>query len=141
MDYDFSKFDFKALSHAMMPRPVIPNLPDLKASKITSAIDNIQNINRIRDLDHLYFQIEMKKKQRDLCKKRLKSIISTLDIKIGIGLSLIIIIISVIIPFLIVMFQNCMKQYQSRIFLYLIISFIFSMLSMSTYLLILYLKK
>ena len=141
MDFNFPNFDFKALSRAMMPNPVIPNIPDPKVTRITSAIDNIQNINRLRDLDNLYFQIEMKKKQRDICKKRLKSIISTLDIKIGIILSLVIIIVSVIIPFLIVMFQDCMEQYQSGVFIYLIISFIFSMISMSIYLLVLCFKK
>lgn len=141
MDLNFSKFDFEALSRAMMPKPVIPNIPDPKVTRITSAIDNIQNINRLRDLDNLYFQIEMKKKQRDICQKRLKSIISTLDIKIGIILSLVIIIVSVIAPFLIVMFQDCMKQYQSGVFIYLIISFIFSMISMSIYLLVLCFKK
>lgn len=141
MDLNFPDFDFKALSRAMMPNPVIPNIQDPKVTRITSAIDNIQNINRLRDLDNLYFQIEMKKKQRDICKKRLKSIISTLDIKIGIILSLVIIIVSVIIPFLIVMFQDCMEQYQSGVFIYLIISFISSMISMSIYLLVLCLKK
>ncbi len=141
MDLNFSKFDFEALSRAMMPKPVIPNIPDPKVTRITSAIDNIQNINRLRDLDNLYFQIEMKKKQRDICQKRLKSIISTLDIKIGIILSLVIIIVSVIVPFLIVMFQDCMKQYQSGVFIYLIISFIFSMISMLVYLLVLCFKK
>lgn len=141
MDLNFPNFDFKALSRAMMPNPVIPNIPDPKVTRITSAIDNIQNINRLKDLDNLYFQIEMKKKQRDICKKRLKSIISTLDIKIGIILSLVIIIVSVIIPFLILMFQDCMEQYQRGVFIYLIISFIFSMISMSIYLLVLCLKK
>lgn len=140
MDLDISKFDFKAISRSMIPNPVIPNIPD-KVTRITSAIDNIQYINRLRDMDNLYFQIEMKKKQKDICKKRLKSIISTLDIKIGIVLSLVIIIVSVIIPFLIVMFQDCMKQHQSGVFIYLIISFIFSMISMSIYLLVLCLKK
>lgn len=140
MDLNISKFDFKAISPSMIPNPVIPNIPD-KITRITSAIDNIQYINRLRDMDNLYFQIEMKKKQKDICEKRLKSIISTLDIKIGIVLSLVIIIVSVIIPFLIVMFQDCMKQHQSGVFIYLIISFIFSMISMSIYLLVLCLKK
>lgn len=140
MDLDFSKFDLNAVSHAMISNLVIPNIPD-KVTRITSAIDNMQNINRLRDMDNLYSQIEMKKKQKDICKKRLKSIISTLDIKIGIVLSLVIIIVSVIIPFLIVMFQDCMKQYQNGVFIYLIISFIFSMISMSIYLLVLCFKK
>lgn len=92
-------------------------------------------------MDNLYFQIEMKNKQKDICKKRLKSIISTLDIKIGIFLSFGIIIFSVIIPFLIVAFQSNLQKYQSLIYIYLIISFIISMTSMSIYLLVLCLKR
>lgn len=135
MDYNFSGIDFKGLSNAMIPKLKIPSIQDFKVTRITSAIDNLQNINRLRDLDNLYFQIEMKKQQKDICKKRLRSITSTLDIKIGIILSLSIIIFSVIIPFLIVMFQNYMQQYQCCVFVYLIITFIFSMISMSIYLL------
>lgn len=139
MNFDLPKIDFQALSSAMTPN--LLNIPDPKVTRITSAIDNIQNINRLRDMDNLYFQIEMKNKQKDICQKRLKSIISTLDIKVGIFLSLVIIIFSVIIPFLIVAFQGSLQQYQSWIYIYLIISFIISMTSMSIYLLVLCLKK
>ena len=117
------------------------NMPDPKVTRITGAIENIKSINRLRDLDNLYFKIEMKNKQKYICEKRLKSIIATLDVKIGIILSVLIIVLSVIIPFLIVLFQDYMKQYQSIVFIYLIISFIFSMISMLIYLLVLCLKK
>ena len=83
----------------------------------------------------------MKNKQKDIYQKRLKSIIATLDIKVGMILSLVIIIFSVIIPFLIVAFQSSLQQCQIWIYIYLIISFIISMTSMSIYLLVLCLKK
>ena len=144
MDPNLFNIDFNAITKIMTPplNNIIDTTPYTKSLKITSAIDNIQNVNRLRDLDNLYFQIEMKKKkQKDICKKRLKSIISTLDIKIGIRLSLIIISVSVVIPFIIVAFQEYLQQYQSWIHGYLIISFIVSMLSMSVYLLVLCLRK
>lgn len=139
MDFNLPNINFNALSKAMTP-PLL-NIPDTKALKITSAIDNIQNVNRLRDMDNLYFQIEMKNKQKDICQKRLKSIISTLDIKVGIFLSLSIIIFSVIIPFFIVAFQNYLQQYQTGIYIYLIVSFSISMIAMSIYLSLLCLKK
>lgn len=70
--------------------------------------------------------------QKKIYEKRLKSINSTLDIKIGRILS--IIIISVVIPFLIVAFQDSLECYQLYIYIYLIASFVLSMLSMSIYL-------
>lgn len=139
MEFNLPKFDFSALAESIKP-PVL-NLPDPKTLKITSAIDNIQNVNRLRDMDNLYFQIEMKNKQKEICKKRLKSIISTLDIKIGIFISLAIIILSVIIPFFIVAFQDYLQQYQIWIYIYLIVTFSISMVAMSIYLLLLCLKK
>lgn len=135
MEFNLPKFDFSALTESIKP-PVL-NLPDPKTLKITSAIDNIQNVNRLRDMDNLYFQIEMKNKQKEICKKRLKSIISTLDIKIGIFISLAIIILSVIIPFFIVAFQDYLQQYQIWIYIYLIVTFSISMVAMSIYLLLL----
>lgn len=139
MEFNLPKFDFSALAESIKP-PVL-NIPDPKTLKITSAIDNIQNVNRLRDMDNLYFQIEMKNKQKEICKKRLKSIISTLDIKVGIFISLAIIILSVIIPFFIVAFQDYLQQYQIWIYIYLIVTFSISMVAMSIYLLLLCLKK
>lgn len=113
--------------------PIIPNL-DFKTPRIVSAIDNIQNINRLRDMDNLSYQIRLKEQQKKIYEKRLKSINSTLDIKIGRILSIIIIFISVGIPFLIVTFQDSLECYQLYIYIYLIASFVLSMLSMSIYL-------
>ena len=121
------------LSSIVTPPPFIPS-PDLKTTRIVSAIDNIQNINRLRDMDNLSYQICLKEQQKSSYEKRLKSINSTVDIKIGRVLSIVIVLFSIIIPFLIVAFQEALKSFQTYIYLYLIISFIVSMLSMCIYL-------
>lgn len=121
------------LSSIVTPPPFIPS-PDLKTTRIVSAIDNIQNINRLRDMGNLSYQICLKEQQKSSYEKRLKSINSTVDIKIGRVLSIVIVLFSVIIPFLIVAFQETLKSFQTYIYLYLIISFIVSMLSMCVYL-------
>lgn len=121
------------LSSIVTPPPFIPS-PDLKTTRIVSAIDNIQNINRLRDMDNLSYQICLKEQQKSSYEKRLKSINSTVDIKIGRVLSIVIVLFSVIIPFLIVAFQETLKSFKTYIYLYLIISFIVSMLSMCIYL-------
>lgn len=127
--------DFKLpdLSSIVTPPPFIPH-PDLKTTRIVSAIDNIQNINRLRDMDNLSYQIRLKEQQKNICEKRLKSINSTIDIKIGRILSIVIVLISVVIPFLIVAFQESLKCYQTYIYIYLIVSFVLSMISMCIYL-------
>ena len=85
-------------------------------------------------MDNLSYQICLKEQQKSSYEKRLKSINSTVDIKIGRVLSIVIVLFSVIIPFLIVAFQEALKSFQTYIYLYLIISFIISMLSMCIYL-------
>ena len=119
---------------SLIPNPPLVSTPDLKTPRIISAIDNLQNINRLRDMDNLSYQIKLKEQQKNICEKRLKSINSTIDIKAGRILSMLIIIFSVIIPFLIVVFQNLMNPLKCYIFVYLIVSFVLSMLSISIYL-------
>lgn len=121
------------LSPLITSPPYIPT-PDLRTTRIVSAIDNIQNINRLRDMDNLSYQIRLKENQKNIYEKRLKSINSTLDIKIGRILSILIVIISVIIPFIIVAFQESLQCIQTYIYIYLIASFIVSMMSMCIYL-------
>lgn len=59
------------LSSIVTPPPFIPS-PDLKTTRIVSAIDNIQNINRLRDMDNLSYQICLKEQQKSSYEKRLK---------------------------------------------------------------------
>ena len=106
----------------------------LKTTRIVNTIDNIQNINRLRDMDNLTYQIRLKEQQKSIYEKRLKSINSTIDVKIGRVLSIIIVLFSVIVPFIIVAFQELLKCFQLYIYLYLIISFVVSMISMCIYL-------
>lgn len=127
--------DFKLpdLSSIVLQPPLITP-PDLKTTRIVSAIDNIQNINRLRDMDNLSYQIRLKEQQKNICEKRLKSINSTIDIKIGRVLSIAIVLFSVVIPFLIVVFQESLECFQTYIYIYLIASFVLSMFSMCIYL-------
>ena len=129
---DFS--NFKMPDFSKLINPVIPSIPSPKTLRIVNAIDNIQNINRIRDMDNLLYQISLKENQKNIYEKRLKSIISTIDIKAGSCLSIIIILFSIIVPFLIVSFKDYLKCFHTYIFIYLIVSFIISMLAMSFYL-------
>lgn len=133
--FDFKVPDLKLPDFdSLIPTPSLISPPDFKTTRIVSAIDNIQNINRLRDMDNLSFQIKLKEQQKDTCKKRLKSINATIDIKVGRILSLLIVLISVIIPFLMVAFQEILKCFQTYIFIYLIVSFTISMISMCIYL-------
>lgn len=130
---ELPNFKLPDLSSLITQPSYIPT-PDLRTTRIVSAIDNIQNINRLRDMDNLSYQIRLKEKQKNIYEKRLKSINSTLDIKIGRILSIVIVLISVIIPFIIVAFQESLQCFQTYIYIYLIVSFIASMMCMCIYL-------
>lgn len=130
---ELPNFELPDLSSIVTP-PQFTLPPDLKTTRIVNAIDNIQSINRLRDMDNLAYQIRLKEQQKSIYEKKLKSINSTIDIKIGRVLSIIIVMFSVIVPFIIVAFQESLKCFQSYIYLYLIISFVISMLSMCIYL-------
>ena len=132
MNIDFKLPDFSKIANSMIPPRI--EVPDYKPRRIVSAIDNIKNVNRLRDMDNLSYQIKLKEKQKEICNKRLNGIISTLDIKVGIVISIIIIFISIIIPFMIVAFQEYLQPFQPKVFKYLIITFTVSMISMVGYL-------
>ena len=125
--------EFPDLS-SIVSQPSLITPPDLKTTRIVSAIDNIQNINRLRDKNNLSNKIILKEQQKYIYEKRLKSINSTLDIKIGRILSIAIVLFSVVIPFLIVAFQESLECFQTYIYIYLIVSFVLSMFSMCIYL-------
>lgn len=127
--------DFKLpdISSSFPTPPVIPQI-DLKTTRIVSAIDNIQNINRLRDMDNLAYQIKLKDQQKSFYEKKLKSINDSLDIKIGMLLSIIIIVISVLIPFFVIAFKSYFEPIKIIVFYYLLISFTFSMITMCIYL-------
>lgn len=127
--------DFKLpdISSILQTPPVIPKI-DLETTRIVNSIDNIQNINRLRDMDNFIYQIQLKEQQKNFYEKKLKSINASLDIKIGRLLSIIIIVISVLIPFLVIAFKSYFEPIKIIVFYYLLISFTFSMVSMCIYL-------
>lgn len=132
--YSVEEMIIDEIYERIVPQPQLIIPPDLKTTHIVSAIDNIQNINRLRDMDNLSYQIRLKEQQKNICEKRLKSINSTIDIKIGRVLSITIVLFSVVLPFLIVVFQESLECFQTYIYIYLIASFVLSMFSMCIYL-------
>lgn len=127
--------DFKLpdISSILQTPSVIPKI-DLETTRIVNSIDNIQNINKLRDMDNFIYQIQLKEQQKNFYEKKLKSINASLDIKIGRLLSIIIIVISVLIPFLVIAFKSYFEPIKIIVFYYLLISFTFSMISMCIYL-------
>ena len=132
--YSVEEMIIDEIYERIVPQPQLIIPPDLKTTHIVSAIDNIQNINRLRDMDNLSYQIRLKEQQKNICEKKLKSINSTIDIKIGRVLSITIVLFSVVLPFLIVVFQESLECFQTYIYIYLIASFVLSMFSMCIYL-------
>lgn len=65
---EFPNLRLPDFSSLITPPPYIPN-PDLKTTRIVSAIDNIQNINRLRDMDNLSYQIRLKENQKKYMKE------------------------------------------------------------------------
>ena len=60
--------EFPDLS-SIVSQPSLITPPDLKTTRIVSAIDNIQNINRLRDMDNLSYQIRLKEQQKTSVRK------------------------------------------------------------------------
>ena len=61
-----NEFRIPDLSNLIQPPPILPNITDYKTQRVVSAIDNIQNINRLRDMDNLCYQIKLKKQQKQI---------------------------------------------------------------------------
>lgn len=136
MNPDFLKLkmpNFSELESIINPK--LPYIPKVENLRIPNAIENMNSLNRLRDMDNLMYQIKMKEVQKSTLEKRLNSIETSFSIKAGIAISIAIILFSVIIPFIIVAFQNYLEKFKLIIFIYLICTFILSMISMSLYLL------
>lgn len=123
------------LSIADAFKPQIPIVPKAESIRMPSVLDNIKNMNNLRELDNLSYQIKIKETQKNIYEKRLSCLKTSSDIKKGIIISLLIIVFSVIIPFFIVAFNNWLKPLKLIIFIYLLITFSLSMVSMVIYLL------
>lgn len=129
---DFSKLATSISNIVPPPMPSI--MPDYKTVRITSAIENLKHNSLLNELDNLEYNIKLKKVERKNCDDRLNGIKSSSDIFWGIIISIIVALISIIIPFIIVAFNNYLSENQNIIFWYMISSFIISMLLLLGYL-------
>ncbi len=142
MAINFPKFEIPKLELGSLI-PNIPKLPDInnmKFKNITSAIDNLQKNNLYSQIDELNYSIKLKETEIDNYKSRLKGIKKSVTIRNGIIISVIVSIISVIIPFFIIAFKNYLTDYKNIIFIYTIASFSISMLLLFGYLIYSYKK-
>lgn len=141
MQFDINDLNLPDLeSIGPMPLPNIQNPTVMGISRLTSAVDELQHNNLISEIDQLIYDIKLKETLRNNYKQRLSSIISSSDITAGIWCSIIVAILSIVIPFLIVAFNNNLESFKNIIFTYMIISFILSMLILLGYLVYSYKK-
>lgn len=140
--FEIPKFEIPKLELGSLI-PNIPKLPDInnmKFKNITSAIDNLQKNNLYSQIDELNYSIKLKETEIDNYKSRLKGIKKSVTIRNGIIISVIVSIISVIIPFFIIAFKNYLTDYKNIIFIYTLASFSISMLLLFGYLIYSYKK-
>lgn len=142
MAIDFSKFEIPKLElGSIIPNiPKIPDMSNMKFKNITSAIDNLQKNNLYSQIDELNFSIKLKETEINNYKSRLKGIKKSVTIRNGIIISIIVSIISVIIPFFIIAFKNQLIDYKNIIFIYTIASFSITMILLFGYLIYSYKK-
>lgn len=140
---DIPKFDFPKLElgNIIHNIPTLPNIDDIRTRKITSAIDNLQRNNLYNQIDNLNYSIKLKETEIENYQLRLKSIKSSFTIRNGIIISIIVSILSVIIPFLIIAFESQLGTYKKIIFIYTISSFCISMIILFGYLIYSYKKQ
>ncbi len=142
MAINFPKFEIPKLElGSIMPNiPKIPDIRNMKFKNITSAIDNLQKNNLYSQIDELNYSIKLKETEINNYKSRLKGIKKSVTIRNGIIISIIVSIISVIIPFFIIAFKNQLIDYKNIIFIYTISSFSISMILLFGYLIYSYKK-
>ena len=142
MTINFPKFELPKLElGSIIPNiPKIPDISNMKFKNITSAIDNLQKNNLYSQIDELNYSIKLKETEIDNYKSRLKGIKKSVAIRNGIIISIIVSIISVIIPFFIIAFKEYLMDYKNIIFIYTIASFSISMILLFGYLIYSYKK-
>lgn len=142
MAINFPKFELPKLElGSIIPNiPKIPDISNMKFKNMTSAIDNLQKNNLYSQIDELNYSIKLKETEIDNYKSRLKGIKKSVTIRNGIIISIIVSIISVIIPFFIIAFKEYLMDYKNIIFIYTIASFSISMILLFGYLIYSYKK-
>lgn len=142
MAINFPKFELPKLELGSIIQniPKTPDISNMKFKNITSAIDNLQKNNLYSQIDELNYSIKLKETEIDNYKSRLKGIKKSVTIRNGIIISIIVSIISVIIPFFIIAFKEYLMDYKNIIFIYTIASFNISMILLFGYLIYSYKK-
>ena len=138
MNFDNFKIPKIALGEI---KPYIPNINTLipnnyQLPRIASAIEQFETNTLIREIDSLYYDLELKMIYKKAFENRRKAIIMNMDIKLGLLVSVVVTIISVIIPFMFIMHIEIFENVNGMNFLilYMTWTFFISMIFMFGYL-------
>ena len=140
MQFDINDLNLPDFENLVLPPPNIPDPSAMGTSRLISAFDELQRNNLISEIEQLSYDVKVKETLKNNYKQRLSSIVSSSNIVAGIWCSIIVAILSIVIPFLIVAFNNYLEPFKDIIFAYMIISFILSMLILLIYLVYSYKK-
>jgi len=140
MQFDINDLNLPDFENLVLPPPNIPDPSATGTSRLISAFDELQRNNLISEIEQLSYDVKVKETLKNNYKQRLSSIVSSSNIVAGIWCSIIVAILSIVIPFLIVAFNNYLEPFKDIIFAYMIISFILSMLILLIYLVYSYKK-
>ena len=140
MQFDINDLNLPDFENLVLPPPDIPDPTVTGTSRLISAFDELQHNNLISEIEQLSYDVKIKETLKNNYKQRLSSIVSSSNIVAGIWCSIIVAILSIVIPFLIVAFNNYLEPFKDIIFAYMIISFILSMLILLIYLVYSYKK-
>lgn len=140
MQFDINDLNLPDFENLVLPPPDIIDPTVMRTSRLISAFDELQHNNLISEIEQLSYDVKIKETLKNNYKQRLSSIVSSSNIVAGIWCSIIVAILSIVIPFLIVAFNNYLEPFKDIIFAYMIISFILSMLILLIYLVYSYKK-
>ena len=140
MQFDINDLNLPDFENLVLPPSDITDPTVMGISRLTSAFDELQHNNLISEIEQLSYDIKIKETLKNNYKQRLSSIVSSSNIVAGIWCSIIVAIFSIVVPFLIVAFNNYLEPFKDIIFAYMIISFILSMLILLIYLVYSYKK-
>lgn len=140
-NFEMPKFESKGISEAVraINNPEFKFIDAIKPPP--SLAERLETMNRMRDMQNLMYEISIKEVQKQAYEKRLKNINVSNEIKWGIIISILIITFSIVIPFIMVAFQNCLVDDQIAVLVYLISTFILSMSAMLGYLIWFFYKE
>lgn len=140
MQFDINNLNLPDFENLVLQPPDITDPTVTGISRLIGAFDELQHNNLISEIEQLSYDVKIKETLKNNYKQRLSSIVSSSNIVAGIWCSIIVAIFSIVIPFLIVAFNNYLEPFKDIIFAYMIISFILSMLILLIYLVYSYKK-